>query len=619
LENTVINTDEEWKKHIDETNMKVWRIRGAPSEGYDPEKMVSNVLERSREMNYTFGIAQSLLNFGMGSFLIKNDFSLANAQLNEALQIFKDLGDIKWISNALLTISIVNNSAGHKETALYNALKAFDYYASASPDDDFLMAHYIIGTVYKDLKRYDLAESYYNKGLTPGIMLKSMWNGRILAGLTNIYTEQEQHKKAIETGLKSRDIFREEENAIGESRALNDIGLIYKKEKQYELSLQYLKEGLKIREVYRVKHFIVNSMIEIGLVYIELNDKTNAVDVLKQAEELAIELISTVQLSKICKTLAEVYKEQHKHEEACSYYEKCITLSIQSAHQETEEKIRSLHDTLLKEKEQEIERLKNVELKNAYAIISERNKEVTDSINYARRIQQSLLSPPEELQRTLCHYFLFYEPKDIVSGDFYWTAEHNNRFYLAVCDSTGHGVPGAFMSLLNMAYLNEAVKEKAIAEPNEVLNYVRKKLIENISKDAQQDGMDAILICIDKNQNRISYAAANNRPLLIRDGQVTELPADKMPVGKSDQTDSFSLHSFEMKEGDRIYFYTDGYADQFGGPKNKKFKYKALNDCLFKNHQLPLEEQEALLRQTFIEWKGNLEQVDDVLIIGVKL
>ena len=162
MNDTATYTYDEWKKHIDEINLKVWERRGAPTEDYDPEKLVSEILEKSRELNYIYGVGQGLLNYGMGSFLIKNDFLLAGTQLMEALQHFKDLGNSKWVANTLLTISIINNSAGNKETALYHALKAFEYYESALPDDDLVMAYYIIGTVYKDLGRYDLAEAYYN-------------------------------------------------------------------------------------------------------------------------------------------------------------------------------------------------------------------------------------------------------------------------------------------------------------------------------------------------------------------------------------------------------------------------------------------------------------------------
>ncbi len=277
-----------------------------------------------------------------------------------------------------------------------------------------------------------------------------------------------------------------------------------------------------------------------------------------------------------------------------------------------------MQTALLKEKEEEIERLRNVELKDAYAVISERNKEVTDSINYAKRIQQCMLPSAIELKETIGTHFLFYKPKDIVSGDFYWATQHRDKCYIAVCDSTGHGVPGAFMSLLNIGFLNEAIKEKHIEKPNEVFNYVRERLINSISGDGQKDGMDGILVCIDMQTKKLTYAASNNEPILISD-KIIELPKDKMPVGTGERNDSFVLHTIGYKPGDMLYLYTDGYADQFGGERGKKFKYKQLNNLLLDLAHLEMTKQELILDETFENWKGSLGQVDDVLIVGVRL
>lgn len=251
--------------------------------------------------------------------------------------------------------------------------------------------------------------------------------------------------------------------------------------------------------------------------------------------------------------------------------------------------------------------------------LAEKNKEILDSIHYARRIQAALLVQDEFLEKNIPQNFVMFRPKDIVSGDFYWATQKENRIYLAVCDSTGHGVPGAFMSLLNISYLNEAINEKNIAAPNEVLNYVRDLLIKNISQDGAKDGMDGILICIDKNTGAVSYSASNNRPVLISNGALEVLPGDKMPVGKGEHLDSFSLHKIERSPGAMLYLYTDGYADQFGGPKGKKFKYKQLEELLLTNAAKELTEQKQILETAFLQWKGNLEQVDDLLLIGIRL
>ncbi len=254
-------------------------------------------------------------------------------------------------------------------------------------------------------------------------------------------------------------------------------------------------------------------------------------------------------------------------------------------------------------------------------LLEVKQHEIIDSINYAKRIQYSLLANIDFINKHLGapNNFIYFKPKDIVSGDFYWACEHKNKFYFAVCDCTGHGVPGAFMSLLSIGFLSEAIKEKDILEPNKIFDYVRERLISAIGNDGQKDGMDGVLICLDKSQNTLSYAAANNEPILIRNNTFIDLQKDKMPIGYGEKKDKFTLFNIDYQINDKLYLYTDGYADQFGGEKGKKFKYKQLNDLILKNNALEFNKQKDILNSTFDAWKGPLEQVDDVCIIGIKL
>lgn len=282
--------------------------------------------------------------------------------------------------------------------------------------------------------------------------------------------------------------------------------------------------------------------------------------------------------------------------------------------EELQESYRGLENKV-KERTKEIEHQKK--------IIEEKQKEIVDSINYAKRIQYSLLAHKDFLEEELKEHFVFFHPKDIVSGDFYWAASTgsatNRKFYIAACDSTGHGVPGAFMSLLNIGYLNEAIKEKGIEKPNEVLNFVRQRLIDNISKEGQKDGFDGILLCIDQQTKKLSYAAANNAPLIVRKDGYEELDADRMPVGMGERKEDFKLYEINYEKGDVLYLYTDGYADQFGGPKGKKYKYRPLNEMLQKISVDTMDTQITALTGEFENWRGELEQVDDVLVIGIRL
>jgi serine phosphatase RsbU (regulator of sigma subunit) len=296
------------------------------------------------------------------------------------------------------------------------------------------------------------------------------------------------------------------------------------------------------------------------------------------------------------------------------------------------QKIKLLKETnellLLGEKEQ-LEKMVNIrtselqlEKRNVEGqkrVIEEKQIEIIDSINYAKRIQYALLAHDNFLSLHIPNNFIYFNPKDIVSGDFYWATKKDNKFYLAVCDSTGHGVPGAFMSLLNIGFLSEAINEKNIAKPNEVFNYVRQRLIDSLGKGEQKDGFDGILICIDRESKNITYSAANNKPILVSNQQIIELKSDRMPVGIGEKKENFNLYNINYTQGDYLYLYTDGYADQFGGPKGKKFKYKPLNELLLINHLKPEHEQKNILVNNFNNWRNNLEQVDDVLIIGIKL
>jgi serine phosphatase RsbU (regulator of sigma subunit)/rhodanese-related sulfurtransferase len=251
--------------------------------------------------------------------------------------------------------------------------------------------------------------------------------------------------------------------------------------------------------------------------------------------------------------------------------------------------------------------------------IAEKNKEITDSINYAKRIQFTLLAHDELLSNNLKDHFILFKPKDIVSGDFYWATRKNDKFYLAVCDSTGHGVPGAFMSLLNVSFLNEAISEKGIESPDRICDYVRQRLIESLSHDGSQDGMDGILLCFDTRTRELCYAAANNSPFLVQSNTGSSLQADKMPIGKGSKPGGFHLHRLVLKDSEKLYLFTDGYADQFGGPRGKKFKYKQMQELIVTLSDLPFGEQKNVLDAIITEWQGGLEQTDDILIVGLSV
>lgn len=285
-----------------------------------------------------------------------------------------------------------------------------------------------------------------------------------------------------------------------------------------------------------------------------------------------------------------------------------------------------LQNRQIKKLHQEVSQQKN--------ILEQKNKDILDSINYASRIQKALITSDEYIQNHFIKnqyfqdFFVLYLPKDIVSGDFYWAnvnIQHSNQpHYLSVCDSTGHGVPGAFMSLLNINYLTEAVQERQIYYPNEIIDYVRTKLIQNLTYDEQQkDGMDATLLLFDnefKENKKIYYALAHQQIIIMRKNTSPMLlEGDKMPVGMYHDTHPFTLYSYQLQTNDWVYLFTDGYKDQFGGKKGKRLFSKNFIDIISKTSHLNANEQKQYLYHFFVEWKKNYEQTDDVTVLAFQV
>jgi len=262
-------------------------------------------------------------------------------------------------------------------------------------------------------------------------------------------------------------------------------------------------------------------------------------------------------------------------------------------------------------------------------LIEEKHREITDSINYAERIQKSFLATNEILNENLQEYFVFFQPKDVVSGDFYWAAKlENGNFALCCADSTGHGVPGAIMSILNISSLEKSIEKET--EPDKILNETRKIIIERLKKDGSaeggKDGMDCSLVVLSKDRKTLSFAGAHNPVFLVNYNTVDhafdlkEFTADKMPVGKHEHDyASFNCQKIDLNKGDMVYMVTDGFADQFGGENNKKYMIKNLKTFLTKIASLPVYEQEKRLSKEFETWKGNTDQIDDVCIVGFRI
>lgn len=256
-------------------------------------------------------------------------------------------------------------------------------------------------------------------------------------------------------------------------------------------------------------------------------------------------------------------------------------------------------------------------------LVEEKNKDIIDSINYAKRIQDALLKEEEHISEHLPEHFIFLKSKDIVSGDFYWALEKQKHFYMAAVDCTGHGVPGAFMSMLGVAFLNEINATVEVLSPSEILNQLREKIVEELGQGRKEleakDGMDISLVRFNLETRELQWAGANNPLYYILNGKWLEIKANKQPISYQENMQPFTNHSIQLETGSSFYLFTDGYADQFGGPSGKKFKSSQLKETLFAISNRPMKEQKIILKDTFETWKGELEQIDDVCIIGMKV
>jgi sigma-B regulation protein RsbU (phosphoserine phosphatase) len=271
---------------------------------------------------------------------------------------------------------------------------------------------------------------------------------------------------------------------------------------------------------------------------------------------------------------------------------------------------------------------KELEVKNK--IILEKSKDMFDSINYAERIQHAMLPPFDKIGQDLKDFFILYKPKDVISGDFYWYANvhttpangqgEENIMVIAAVDCTGHGVPGALMSIIGSTILNQTTTNAAVNTPADALGFLNRQI--NKTLNTIKDGMDMSLCAINMKKMEMEYAGANNPVYIVRNGKLIEIKADKQSIGadvEHSEIKTFTNHRFELEKGDCVYLFTDGYADQFGGPAGKKFKYKQFHELLTDIHQYPMKEQIQILDARHDAWRGKLEQVDDILVIGFRI
>ncbi|NUM50322.1 MAG: tetratricopeptide repeat protein [Flavobacteriales bacterium] len=543
------------------------------------------------------GLAYSYNNMGMLHF-IQNDFPTAINYHERSLKLKEEIGDRRGISESYHNIAKTYQSMNSISTNKVDSLS-------------------------------DLAMNYFLKCL----IINEEINDRIgmattLNSIGQLYLSKGLYKKAKASGDNALTIAKEVGFVMGIQQAASLL---------YEIALQQKKwkEALEMRNLELQMKDSIDSEEAMNV----------AISLQAKYEYEKQQAIDNAEFEK----LIVIEQEEKQRQKIITYTTggglALVVLFLVFVFNRLQ--VTRKQKIIIEEKEKETQKQKE--------IIEEKHKEITDSINYAERIQRSFLATTEMLDKYLGvtssspkhggvssnehNYFVFFRPKDVVSGDFYWASELNNGHFAYCCaDSTGHGVPGAIMSILNISSLEKAIEIEV--SPDQILNKTRKIIIERLKKDGSlkggKDGMDCSLLVLDKERKKLSFALANSPVFIVRsvassslkqegisrsDAQeLLEFKADKMPVGKHEKdTEPFNLHTIQLQLGDTIYTLTDGFSDQFGGAKNKKYMIKNVKEMFLQIAHLPMSEQKQKLSEAFDQWKGSNEQIDDVCIIGVRI
>ena len=630
----------------------------------EANKFLQLSLEARKGLGEKRNMAVCLNNMGL-IYYYQSNYSEAIERYQSSLKIMEELKDSIGIAKCYENIGLIHWKQNDNKKAISYYEKALQLHEMLKNKTGICGVYMNIGGVYFNNGDYKNSLDYSKKSLKLYEELGSiagMASSNMAIGLS--YANLSEFNLSIEYYKKSMELYEKIENKNGLSWVLGNIAELYIRTEKYKEAEEYVEKSLKIAkeigslENQKMAYYYLAVINENLKNYQKANDNNKLYKLLNDS-------IFNIESSKQIKELEAIYQDEKKQKEI-ELLEKDKKLKSAELERQTLQKyffiigfilmlifsiviFKSYRDkkkanTLLAEQKLEIED-KNEELnqQNEEIIaqrdeieaqrdmvtaqkqhIEEIHKDLTDSINYAERIQRSFLATKELLDTNLKEYFIFFHPKDVVSGDFYWASKLNNgNFALATADSTGHGVPGAIMSILNITSLEKAV-EQGICDPSEILNKTRNTIIDRLKKDGStdggKDGMDASLICFDFVNKKFTYSAANNPIWVIRENNIIELAPDKMPVGKHDKDSiSFTQEEFQLRVGDVVYTLTDGLPDQFGGPKGKKFKYAQLKELLLTICMKEMPEQKRILENTLQTWKGDLEQIDDITILGMKI
>ncbi|MES2837094.1 MAG: tetratricopeptide repeat protein [Bacteroidota bacterium] len=570
---------------VDLLNAQGWKIRAS-----FPKKTLEQSLlarELSLKLNYQKGIANSFCNSGTAYYLLSH-YQLALSDLFKSKELFKLIGDKKRISICLR----------------------------------------YIGNVYVGLNQFDKAIEYYTRTLDISTEINDTKSIAYLYGnMGYTYLKMHAFPKAIDFLNKSLSILHEQDDDLGIADASNTLAQVYLECNQPSKAFGLIQEALKRSN--KIDHIrgLANSNTNLGSFYKLRQDFDRAIYHHKIALASAIEMGEKMLVASVYKNLAHTYQADNDYKKAYECFEQFEFTKSKLNDLNNEVAVNSLQNQLeleKSEKEKEIFRLRNIELVSAFKLIEEKNKNITDSLKYARHIQESLMPGKTTLDKHLQDYFVFYKSKDIVSGDFYWLQQKGDKVFFAVVDCTGHGVPGAFISLVGNNVLIQAVKDNESGNAEDVINQANilfnSTIRQTLEESTVKDGMDLSFCAIDRAKESLQFVGANHTLVQIRDGNLLTYRGNKFPIGIfiGEEVKQFTSETIHYKKGDTFYMFTDGYIDQFGEVTNRKFTRKRLYQILLEINKFSMEEQRQKLVTYFNDWRGNEEQLDDVLITGIR-
>ena len=477
-------------------------------------------------------------------------------------------------------------------------------------------------------------------------------------------------REALDYYEQALAMWEEEDYKEGIKGSLHNMGIIYVTAGMPDMALPYLRRALAIAQELNDRAVESSIYLRLGQVYILFENYGRASEYLNRSLELSLELDTKETQMGVYEVLSDLNIKQGRYRDALNYFKLHSAIKDTLTRKERLDQITEMqvkYETEATEKENallmaeseladtrlwwtriiltitiiaiviflimvvqliranNLKKKVNIELAQKNTLITEQKKEITDSIQYASRIQNAMLPPGDYLDSVLPERFIIFKPRDIVSGDFYYITEKDGKVICVVADCTGHGVPGALMSMLGISFLNEIIsKHRDLPHSNEILEELRAHVIKSLHQTGRvgesQDGMDLALYIVDMKSRKMEFSGANNSLWLIRDGELIEKQANRMPIGiYSWVDDPFTRHDVDLQKGDLVYSFSDGYYDQFGGPSQKKFMIKNFKKMLLKIHSKSMKEQKKIMVETLEQWMADTSQVDDILVVGVRV